>query len=129
MKLPVPVNIITGSLGSGKTTAICHLIKTKPEGERWAVLVNEFGALGIDGAVIASARSASQAAGSPGSSSVDIPGVVVRELAGGCMCCALSGPLTAAVATLVRCHTQHIDLTKLQTSHKLYMQHQQCYKW
>lgn len=51
-KLPVPVHIITGALGVGKTTAIQQLLRSKPPGERWAVLVNEFGALGIDAALI-----------------------------------------------------------------------------
>ena len=47
----VPTNIITGFLGAGKTTAILHLLKSKPENERWAVLVNEFGEIGIDGSL------------------------------------------------------------------------------
>lgn len=38
----VPTNIITGFLGVGKTTAILHLLTTKPAHEKWAVLVNEF---------------------------------------------------------------------------------------
>ncbi len=46
----VPTNIITGFLGAGKTTAILNLMKSKPANERWAVLVNEFGEIGIDGA-------------------------------------------------------------------------------
>jgi hypothetical protein len=49
----VPTNIITGFLGVGKTTAILHLLKTKPANERWAILVNEFGEIGIDGELIA----------------------------------------------------------------------------
>ena len=63
MKLPIPVNIITGGLGSGKTTLISRLIEHKSQSkysaERWAVLVNEFGSLGIDGSLIESAVSAS----------------------------------------------------------------------
>ncbi len=47
----VPTNIITGFLGVGKTTAILHLLKSKPADERWAVLVNEFGEVGVDGSV------------------------------------------------------------------------------
>ena len=47
----VPTNIITGFLGSGKTTAILHLLKRKPADERWAVLVNEFGEIGVDGSL------------------------------------------------------------------------------
>lgn len=48
----VPTNIITGFLGVGKTTAILHLLATKPAHEKWAVLVNEFGEIGIDGAIM-----------------------------------------------------------------------------
>jgi len=50
--MPIPVNIITGVLGVGKTTAIRHLIAQRPPKEKWAIVVNEFGALGIDGAVL-----------------------------------------------------------------------------
>lgn len=46
-------NLITGFLGSGKTTTIRHLLAHKPDQERWAVLVNEFGEIGIDGALLA----------------------------------------------------------------------------
>ena len=46
----IPVNIITGVLGVGKTTAVRHLLSLRPPEERWAIVVNEFGALGIDGA-------------------------------------------------------------------------------
>lgn len=49
----VPTNIITGFLGVGKTTTILNLLKDKPENENWAVLVNEFGEVGIDGAMMA----------------------------------------------------------------------------
>jgi G3E family GTPase len=47
----VPTNIITGFLGVGKTSAILHLLKSKPVNERWAVLVNEFGEIGVDGSL------------------------------------------------------------------------------
>ncbi|MEQ4543810.1 MAG: GTP-binding protein, partial [Pantoea agglomerans] len=47
------VNLITGFLGSGKTTLLCHLLAARPSGENWAVLVNEFGEIGIDGALLA----------------------------------------------------------------------------
>ena len=39
---PVPVNLIGGPLGVGKTTVINHLLSNKPSDERWAVLVNEY---------------------------------------------------------------------------------------
>ena len=44
----IPVNIITGFLGSGKTSAVLNLLKQKPPEEHWAILVNEFGEIGID---------------------------------------------------------------------------------
>ena len=47
----VPTNVITGFLGVGKTSAILHLLKSKPDNERWAVLVNEFGEIGVDGSL------------------------------------------------------------------------------
>lgn len=81
----VPTNIITGFLGSGKTTAINHLLQQRPEGERWAVLVNEFGQVGIDASLI-----------------TEEDGVAVKELAGGCLCCALGPSLPITLATLLR---------------------------
>ena len=50
--LAVPTNIITGFLGAGKTSAILHLLRQKPADERWAVLVNEFGEIGVDGSLL-----------------------------------------------------------------------------
>ena len=49
--LAVPTNIITRFLGAGKTTAILNLLKHKPADQRWAILVNEFGEIGVDGLV------------------------------------------------------------------------------
>ena len=64
----IPVNLITGFLGVGKTTAVLDLLARKAAGSRWAVLVNEYGEVGIDGALIAG----------------DAPdGVTVREVGGG----------------------------------------------
>ena len=82
----VPTNIITGFLGVGKTTAILHLLKTKPADERWAVLVNEFGEVGIDGALL------SAQAGS----------IAVKEVPGGCMCCSVGIPSRVAMNQLIK---------------------------
>ena len=49
----VPTHIITGFLGAGKTTVLRHLLTQKPENEVWAVLMNEFGDIGVDQAWIA----------------------------------------------------------------------------
>lgn len=76
----VPTNIITGFLGVGKTTAILHLLKSKPANERWAILVNEFGEIGIDGELIAGEQK----------SQTD---VYIREVPGGCMCCVSGLPM------------------------------------
>ena len=50
----VPTNIITGYLGAGKISTILHLLETKLTNERWAVLVNEFGEIGVDGSIVKS---------------------------------------------------------------------------
>ena len=49
--LKVPVTVITGFLGSGKTTLITHLMRN-PNGKRLAVIVNEFGDVGVDGEIL-----------------------------------------------------------------------------
>ncbi len=84
----VPTNIITGFLGVGKTSAILHLLKQKPADERWAVLVNEFGEIGVDGSLFKGQHSTEQ-------------GVFVREIPGGCMCCAASLPMQIALNQLL----------------------------
>lgn len=72
-----------GFLGAGKTTAILNLLKQKPADEKWAVLVNEFGQVGIDGAIFAA------------------HGAIVREVPGGCLCCAVGLPFQVAVNRLL----------------------------
>ena len=81
----IPTNIITGFLGVGKTSLIKQLLKTKPEGETWAVLVNEFGEVGIDAGLMDASNS----------------GVQIREVAGGCMCCAAGVPTQVAINQLI----------------------------
>lgn len=80
----IPTNIITGFLGTGKTTAILNLLKDKPDNERWAVLVNEFGEIGIDGAMMTE------------------QGALIKEVPGGCMCCAAGVPTSVAITALLR---------------------------
>lgn len=86
MKSPqhnIPTNIITGFLGTGKTTSILHLLRQNTGGEKWAVLVNEFGEVGIDGALLAPDAFA------------------VKEVPGGCMCCAAGLPTMIALNKLI----------------------------
>jgi G3E family GTPase len=80
----VPTNIVTGLLGAGKTSLIRHLLEQSPAGERWAVLVNEMGEVGIDEALLAGT------------------GMEVRELPGGCLCCTLGVPFRVAIVDLLR---------------------------
>ena len=84
----VPTNIITGFLGTGKTSTILQFLKNKPKQERWAVLVNEFGEIGIDGALFAGQFSEYQ-------------GVFIREVPGGCMCCTAGLPMRVALSQLL----------------------------
>lgn len=84
----VPTNIITGFLGAGKTSAILHLLKNRPKDERWAILVNEFGEIGVDGALFQG-------------QSKESSGVFIREVPGGCMCCTAGLPMQVALNQLL----------------------------
>ncbi|MFS1902433.1 CobW family GTP-binding protein [Vibrio lentus] len=85
--LGVPTNIITGFLGVGKTTATLNLMKNKPADESWAILVNEFGEIGVDGSLIQGNDRKKQ--------------VFIREVPGGCMCCAAGLPMQIALNQLL----------------------------
>ena len=82
----IPVNLITGFLGVGKTTALMRLLAAKPADEYWAVVVNEFGEVGIDGATLSTAGE----------------GLQVAEVPGGCVCCTTSPMLRTALNQLVK---------------------------
>lgn len=89
----IRTHLITGFLGVGKTTAILHLLKQKPATEKWAVLVNEFGEVGVDGAILESLNSAENAA--------DDNQVVVKEIPGGCLCCVSGLPFQMGLNLLI----------------------------
>lgn len=84
----VPTNIITGFLGVGKTTVILNVLKQKPKNERWAVLVNEFGEVGVDGSLMQGCHG-------------EHTGIFIREVPGGCMCCAAGLPMQIALNQLL----------------------------
>jgi len=84
--MSVPTNLFTGFLGVGKTTAVIDLLRNRPPGSRWAVLVNEYGEVAIDGAMI------------EGATPEDVS---VREVAGGCVCCASAPLLPVAIHFLL----------------------------
>src|SRR3954452_25600518 len=81
--MPVPILLVTGFLGAGKTTVVNHLL-AHAEGRRIAAVVNDFGAINIDAELIAGASDA------------------VVSLANGCICCSLEGDLLRTLATLLR---------------------------
>lgn len=91
----IPTNLITGFLGAGKTTAISHLLAHKPEDERWALLINEFGEVGIDGALLS------------GPASLKTNRIYLREVPGGCLCCANQLNLQIALNLLLQRSRPH----------------------
>lgn len=87
----IPVNLVCGPLGVGKTTTINHWLAHRPKHERWAVLVNEYGLVGLDAALMESTAKP----GMPG-------GVEIREVAGGCICCTAGVMFEASLVMLLR---------------------------
>jgi len=81
--VPVPILLVTGFLGAGKTTVVNHIL-AHAEGRRIAAVVNDFGAINIDAELIAGAAD----------------GVV--SLANGCICCSLEGDLLRTLAAILR---------------------------
>jgi cobalamin biosynthesis protein CobW len=84
----LPVTIVTGFLGAGKTTLISHLIRNAG-GRRLAVVVNEFGTLGVDGDILKSCAIP------------DCPAENIVELANGCICCTVADDFIPTVEALL----------------------------
>ncbi|MEZ5775738.1 MAG: cobalamin biosynthesis protein CobW [Hyphomicrobiaceae bacterium] len=84
----VPCTIVTGFLGAGKTTLVRHLLETV-SGRRLAVIVNEFGDVGIDGEILKGCGVAS------------CPEENVVELANGCICCTVADDFVPTLETLL----------------------------
>jgi len=76
---PIPVTLLTGFLGSGKTTVLNHLVRTLP---RTAILMNEFGEVALDHQLL---------------QEMDGP---MALLSGGCVCCTISGSLSPTLKNL-----------------------------
>ncbi len=84
----IPVTVITGFLGAGKTTLIRHLM-ANPQGKRLAVLVNEFGSLGVDGDILKSCADE------------NCPVENIVELANGCICCTVADDFIPTIEALM----------------------------
>ncbi|ONH53878.1 cobalamin biosynthesis protein CobW [Pseudomonas cedrina subsp. cedrina] len=82
----IPTHVIAGPLGAGKTSLIKHLLAQRPADERWAVLINEFGQIGLDAALLTQ----------------DDDGIALGEVAGGCLCCVNGAPFQVGLGRLLR---------------------------
>lgn len=78
------LNLISGQLGAGKTTFLRQLLTDKPATEKWVVLVNEFGSVGIDGAILSEQQHTQ-----------------VEQIPGGCICCTAKNELTETVLSIL----------------------------
>jgi cobalamin biosynthesis protein CobW len=84
----IPVTVITGFLGAGKTTLIRHLMQN-PQGKRLAILVNEFGTVGVDGEILKSCADE------------NCPVENIVELANGCICCTVADDFIPTIEALM----------------------------
>ena len=92
----VPCTIVTGFLGAGKTTLIRHVLANS-QGRRLAVIVNEFGDVGIDGEIL------------KGCGDAACPEDNIVELANGCLCCTVADEFVPALdAILAKDSVDHI---------------------
>lgn len=82
----IPTHLIAGPLGAGKTSLIRQLLAQKPAAERWAVLINEFGQIGLDAALL----------------DTGADGIAFAEVAGGCLCCVTGAPFQVGLTRLLR---------------------------
>ncbi len=106
----IPVTVITGFLGAGKTTLVRHLLQNN-QGRRIAVLVNEFGEVGIDGELLKSC----QVCDEDGNAIAPIPGTNIVELTNGCLCCTVQEELLPTMQTLLQ-RREDLDCIVIETS-------------
>ncbi|HEY4042846.1 MAG TPA: cobalamin biosynthesis protein CobW [Rhodopila sp.] len=91
----IPVTIVTGFLGAGKTTLIRHLLE-HAAGRRLALIINEFGDVGVDGTILKSCGTESCSA------------EAIIELANGCLCCTVADDFMPAMEALLARTPDHI---------------------
>lgn len=101
----IPVTVITGFLGSGKTTLVRHLLQNN-QGRRIAVLVNEFGEVGIDGDLLRQCQICDED---------EAPDANILELANGCLCCTVQEEFLPTMQELIK-RRDRIDCILIETS-------------
>ena len=101
----IPVTVISGFLGAGKTTLVRHLLKNN-QGRRIAVLVNEFGEVGIDGELLRSCQVCDDG---------DDPDRNIVELNNGCLCCTVQEEFYPVMQELLK-RRDKIDSLLIETS-------------
>ena len=101
----IPVTVVTGFLGAGKTTLVRHLLKNN-QGRRIAVLVNEFGEVGIDGEILRDCQVCDEE---------DEPNSNIVELANGCLCCTVQEEFLPTMQSLLK-RKDEIDCILVETS-------------
>jgi cobalamin biosynthesis protein CobW len=104
----IPVTVVTGFLGSGKTTLVRHLLQNN-QGRRIAVLVNEFGEVGIDGDILKACQVCDKDEPTNGAS----PNIL--ELANGCLCCTVQEEFLPTMKELLK-RRDEIDCIVIETS-------------
>jgi cobalamin biosynthesis protein CobW len=104
----IPVTVITGFLGAGKTTLIRNLLQNN-EGRRIAVLVNEFGEIGIDGELLRDCQVCP-----PGEEETDTSTNIV-ELTNGCLCCTVQEEFLPTMQELLK-RREQLDCILIETS-------------
>jgi cobalamin biosynthesis protein CobW len=98
----IPCTIVTGFLGSGKTTLIRHVLENA-NGRRLAVIVNEFGDVGIDGEIL------------KGCGDAACPEENIVELANGCLCCTVADEFIPALDQILA-RTPQVEHIVIETS-------------
>jgi cobalamin biosynthesis protein CobW len=106
MATKIPVTVITGFLGAGKTTLLRHLLQNN-QGQRIAVLVNEFGEVGIDGELLRSCQVCDD-------EEDEIEGNIF-ELTNGCLCCTVQEEFLPTMQALLK-RRDRLDRIAIETS-------------
>ncbi|MBE9211819.1 cobalamin biosynthesis protein CobW [Plectonema cf. radiosum LEGE 06105] len=114
MATKIPVTVITGFLGSGKTTLIRHLLQNN-QGRRIAVIVNEFGELGIDGELLQSCQVCPAEESSDHIGNNNNHNNHIYELTNGCLCCTVQEEFLPTMQQLIK-RRDTIDCILIETS-------------